>query len=188
MEKARQSRRDGGITALVEGFFGAAWFGWGHAAPPAWLDPWLTVGSVTALLVAVVGAVVGFSSPASTAAINNRAAGRRYGIIVGVEFGLAALGAALLGGLGQPGYVPVWICAVVGVHFLPLVSVLRDRNLIALGILVTAAAVVALIVGLTTDVTPGTITGVGAGLALSVFGALALVGALRQPRLRPQAA
>ncbi|WBB64916.1 hypothetical protein [Micromonospora sp. WMMD812] len=188
MEEVRQSRRDGGITALVEGFFGAAWFGWGHAAPPAWLDPWLTVGSVAALLVAVAGAVVGFASAASTAAINNRAAGRRYGIIVGVEFALAGLGAALLGALGQPDYIPVWICAVVGVHFLPLAPVLRDRNLIPLGILVSATAAVALVGGLTTDVVPSTITGVGAGLSLSVFGAYALIGALRQPRRRPEAA
>jgi hypothetical protein len=181
VEERRQSRRDGGITALIEGFFGSAWFGWAHASPPAWLDPWLTVGSVAALLVAIAGAVVGFTSPASTAAINSREAGRRFGIIVGVEFGLAGLGAALLGALGQPDYIPVWVCAVVGVHFLPLAPLLRDRNLVPLGILVTATAVVALVVGLTTDVAPSTITGVGAGLSLTVFGALALVGALRQP-------
>lgn len=180
----RQSRRDGGITALVEGFFAAAWFGWGHAAPPAWLDPWLTVGSIVALLVAVAGAVVGFTSPASTAAINSRAAGRRYGIIVGIEFALAGLGAALLGVFGQPDYIPVWICAVVGVHFVPLAAVLRDRNLIPLAVLVTATAVIALLAGLTTDVAPSTITGVGAGLSLTVFGAIALVGAVRQPRPR----
>ncbi|MFF5297558.1 hypothetical protein [Paractinoplanes globisporus] len=179
MEKLRQSRRDGGITALVEGFFGAAWFGWGQAAPPAWLSPWLTVGSVAALLVAIAGAVVGFTSPASTAAINNREAGRRYGIIVGVEFGLAGLGAALLGVLGQADYIPVWICAVVGVHFVPLAAVLRDRNLIPLAVLVAATAVVALVAGLVTDVAPSTVTGVGAGLSLTVFGLLALIGALR---------
>ncbi|WFF04625.1 hypothetical protein O7622_16200 [Micromonospora sp. WMMD1076] len=188
MQTAPQSRRDGGITALVEGFFAASWFGWGQADPPAWLTPWLTVGSIAALLVAAVGAVVGFTSPASTAAINNRAAGRRYGIIVGVEFALAGLGAALLGVLGLPAYIPVWICAVVGVHFLPLTAVLRDRNLIALGVLLTATAVAALIAGLATAVAPSTVTGVGAGLFLSVFGAVALVGALRQPRPRPQPA
>jgi len=182
VEKVRQSRRDGGVTALVEGFFGAAWFGWGQAAPPDWLGPWLTAGSIVALLVAVAGAVVGFTSPASTAAINSREAGRRYGIIVGVEFGLAGLGAALLGILGQADYIPVWVCAVVGVHFVPLAGVLRDRNLIPLSVLVTATAVVALIAGLLTDTAPSTVTGVGAGLSLTLFGVLALVGALRQPR------
>ncbi|WP_319461324.1 hypothetical protein [Micromonospora sp. RTP1Z1] len=101
-----------------------------------------------------------------------------------VEFAVAGLGAALLGVLGRPGYIPVWICAVVGVHFLPLARLLRDRNLIPLGILVTFTAVVALIVGLTTRVAPSTLTGVGAGLSLAAFGALALIRALRQPRLQ----
>lgn len=126
--------------------------------------------------------MVGFSSPASTAAINSRAAGRRYGIIVGVESGLAGLGAAVLALLGRPEFIPVWICAVVGIHFLPLAPVLRDRNLIALGILVTASGIVALVVGVATDVAPSTVTGVGAGLSLSVF------GALRQPRPHPHSA
>ena len=188
VEKVRQSRRDGGITALVEGFFASAWFGWGHADPPAWLDPWLTAGSIVALLVAIAGAVVGFTSPASTAALSNREAGRRYGIIVGIEFGLAGVGAALLGILGQADYIPVWVCAVVGVHFWPLATVLRDRNLIPLGVLVTATAIVALIVGLSTDVAPSTVTGVGAGLSLTVFGVVALIGALRQPRPRSASA
>src|SRR5262245_22553773 len=80
-----QSRRDAGITALVLGFFASAWFGWGQAAPPAGLGTWLTVGSVLALVVAAVGASVGFRSPASTAALHDRAAGRRYGVIVGIE-------------------------------------------------------------------------------------------------------
>ena len=104
---------------------------------------------------------------------------------MGIEFALIGLGAVLLGVFGQPDYIPVWICAVVGVHFVPLAPVLRDRNLIPLAVLVTATAVIALLVGLTTDVAPSTITGVGAGLSLTVFGAIALVGAVRQPRPRP---
>jgi hypothetical protein len=182
MDKVRQSRRDGGITALVEGFFASAWFGWGQADPPAGLVPWLTAGSIVALVIAATGAVVGFTRPASTAAINNAESGRRYGIIVGIEFGLAGLGAAVLGIVGQTDYIPVWICGVVGVHFVPLAGVLRDRNLIPLSVLVTATAVAALIAGLTSGVAPSTVTGVGAGLSLALFGAIALIGALRQPR------
>lgn len=35
MAEARgQSRRDRGMTALVLGFFAAAWFGWGSGAAP----------------------------------------------------------------------------------------------------------------------------------------------------------
>jgi hypothetical protein len=182
VDRPRQSRRDGGITALVEGFFGAAWFGWGQATAPGWLSPWLTVGSIIGLVVAVAGAVVGFTSPSSTAAVNTPEQGRRYGIIVGIEFGLAFLGAALLGLLKQPDYIPVWICLVVGVHFVPLAGVLRDRNLYPLAITVTLTAIAAFIVGLATDVAPGTVTGVGAGFYLVLFGWIALIGGLTQPR------
>jgi hypothetical protein len=177
-----QSRRDAGITALVLGFFASAWFGWGQAAPPAGLGTWLTVGSVLALAVAAVGAAVGFRSPASTAALHDRAAGRRYGVIVGVEFGLAGLGAGVLAVLGQGDYIPVWVCAVVGVHLLPLAPLLRDRRLVVLGVLLTLVALVALVAGLTDTATPSTVTGVGAGLLLLGFAVAELAGALRQRR------
>jgi hypothetical protein len=175
-----QSRRDAGITALVLGFFASAWFGWGQAAPPAGLGIWLTAGSLLALVVAAVGAFVGFRSSASTAAIHDRAAGRRYGVIVAIEFGLAGLGAGILGAIGQADYIPVWVCAVVGVHLLPLAPLLRDRRLVALGVLITIVAVVALVAGLTHTVSPSTVTGVGAGLLLLTFAIAELAGALRQ--------
>jgi hypothetical protein len=173
-----QSRRDAGITALVLGFFASAWFGWGQAAPPVGLGPWLTVGSLLALAVAAAGAFVGFRSPASTAALHDRAAGRRYGVVVGTEFGLAGLGAGVLGIIGQADYIPVWVCAVVGIHLLPLAPLLRDRRLVALGVLITMVALVALVAGLTHTATPSTVTGVGAGLLLLSFATAELAGAL----------
>jgi hypothetical protein len=106
------------------------------------------VGSLLALAVAAVGALVGFRSPASTAALYDRSAGRRYGVIVGVEFGLAGLGAGSLGASGQADYISVWVCAVVGVHLVPLAPLLRDRRLVALGVLVAIVALLALVAGL----------------------------------------
>jgi hypothetical protein len=47
-----QSTRDRGLTALFEGFFAAAWFGWAQATAPARLGGWLTAGSIGSLLVA----------------------------------------------------------------------------------------------------------------------------------------
>ncbi len=177
-----RSRRDLGITALIEGFFASAWFGWGNATPSAW-EGVLIVGSVISIVVAILGAIVGFRSPASTAVLRDREAGRRYGIIVGIEFGLAGVGAALLGVLGYPAYIPVWVCAVVGVHFFALVDVLRDPTLRLLGALMCGVAVLALVIAWWpgSDVTPGLVTGLGAGLLLLVFGAMALVRAFRTP-------
>jgi hypothetical protein len=174
-----QSRRDAGITALVEGFFAMAWFGWGQEGPPAWLVPILVTGSLVGFAVAVTGAIVGFRSPKETAVLRDRAAFRRYGIVVGVEFGLAGIGAGILGGTGQAAYIPVWICAVVGVHFFALAPVLGDRNLIPLGAILCIVALAALIAGLATEVLPSAVTGVGAGAALAGFGIAALVRAFR---------
>jgi hypothetical protein len=91
-----RSQRDAGRTALFLGFFGAAWFGWGQAAAPAGVRPWLAVGSVLAALVAVSGIAVAARNRSQPARMNDRAVRRRYGIIVGIEFGLAGLGAAAL--------------------------------------------------------------------------------------------
>jgi len=158
------SRRDRGITALILGFFGFVWFGWGQADASAGLRVALAVGGVLALLVAVAGGVQAFRSPASDGTLHDRRAWRRYGLIVGVEFALAGAGAAALAAVGQSDYIPVWVCAVVAVHLFPLASVLRDRLLVALGMLLAAVALAALAAGL------------GAGVLLTLFAATALAG------------
>jgi hypothetical protein len=177
-----RSRRDLGITALVEGFFAAAWFGWGNAAPSS-LGPLLVAGSVVGLLVAVAGAVVGFRAPGTDAALSDPSANRRYGIVVGIEFGVAGLGAVVLGVAGYPAYIPVWVCAVVGVHFFALVNILRDPTLRVLGVLMCAVAVLALAIAWWpgSNIRPGLVTGVGAGMHLLIFGSWALLRAVQPP-------
>ena len=171
-----RSRRDRGLTALIEGFFGFVWFGWGQANASAGLSVGLAVAGVVALLVAVAGGIQAFRGPASTGVLHDRQARRRYGVAVGVEFSLAGVGAAVLAVAGQGDFIPVWVCAVVGVHFFPLASLLKDRLLVALGVSVTTVALVALVAGLATDVAPSTVTGIGAGTLLTVFGLAALAG------------
>jgi hypothetical protein len=46
------------------------------------------------------------------------------------------------------------VCAVVGVHLLPLAPLLPDRRLVLLGVLVTLVALVALVAGLAEAATP----------------------------------
>src|SRR5262249_40496551 len=109
---------------------------------------------------------------------------RRYGIIVGIEFGIAGVGAAILGAVGQVAVIPVWICAVVGVHFFALAPVFGNRSIAYLGVLVCAVAVAAGIVGLTTGVGPSAVTGGGAGALLLIWGAAQLVNAYRDRAAR----
>jgi hypothetical protein len=69
--------------------------------------------------------------------------------VVGVEFAVG--GAGVLGAVGAAAFVPVWICAVVGVHFLPLATVLRARLTRWLGVAVTTVSVAGLLVGVFSD-------------------------------------
>ena len=91
------SRRDRGMTALILGFFGFVWFGWGQADASSGLRVALAVGGALALLVAVAGGVQAFRSPVSDSALHDRRARRRYGLIVGVEFALAGVEAGASG-------------------------------------------------------------------------------------------
>jgi hypothetical protein len=162
--------RSRGVTAAVDGFFAFVWFGWGQAAAPSWLVIPLAVGTALGLLLAVAGIVVTRRSTGELPAASDPAVRRRYGITVGLEFGLLGAGAGILGGTGYAQWIPVWICFGVGVHFFPLATTLGNPTLRPLGGLLVAVAAVALVAGLTTAVAPSTITGLGAGLCLLVFG------------------
>jgi hypothetical protein len=94
-----KSRRDAGLTALFLGFFAAAWFDWAQAESTR---TWLLVGSIVSLVIAALGAVVGFRRPGAESALHDRAKYRRYGIIVGIEFALAGIGAAISGSPARP--------------------------------------------------------------------------------------
>lgn len=164
-----------GVTVFVEGFFAFVWFGWGQAAPPSWLVVPFAVGTGVGALVAVIGVVVTARSKGRLAAVSDPAVARRYGITVGVEFTLAGAGGAVLGPTGLAQWIPVWVCLIVGVHFFPLSRLLENPSLRPLGVLLTAVAVCALVIGLVSTVAPSTITGSGAGLCLLAFGVATLL-------------
>jgi hypothetical protein len=177
-----RSQRDVASMALFLGFFGAAWFGWGQAAAPDGLRPWLSAGSVLAALLAAAGFGVSARNRAQPTRMRDRAVGRRYGIIVGIEFGIAGLGAAVLAITGAAAYIPAFVCAVVGIHFVPLAPVLADRMLVPLGAATCAVAILALVLGLTSGVAPSTVTGIGAGGLLTSYALVSLIAALaRRP-------
>jgi hypothetical protein len=168
------SRRDSGITALILGLFAIAWFSWGPPSPSAGLRIALSVGASAALAVALIGAFRACGSPRAGGALHDRAARRRYGLVVGIEFALAGLGAAALGPAGAADYIPVWVCAVVGLHFFALARVLAAPALRLLGAEVTTVAVAGLLVGALTATAPSSVTGPGTGLALLGFAMLVL--------------
>jgi hypothetical protein len=170
--------RDDAMTALILGFFASSWFGWAQERPPAaWRSP-LIAGSVLSLLVAVIGAVIAWLNWSGGSALSEPGAMRQYGIIAGAEFGIAAVGAAAIVVWGRREYVAPWICLVVGVHFWPMAPVLENPSLIVLGALLTAVAVVAVLVSRRSGLALSAVTGVGAGSALlgfAVWGAISAI-------------
>lgn len=170
--------RDGAMSALILGFFASSWFGWAQERPPARWRPALIVGAVLSLIVAALGAVYAWRSWSEGSVLSEPGAMRQYGIIVGVEFGVAAAGAAVIGLWGRVKYISAWVCLVVGVHFWPLAPLLDSPSLIALGTLLTGIAAVAVFISRRTGVAPSAITGAGAGTALLGFAGWAAVSVL----------
>ena len=181
MYEVTTARRSRAIAAMIEGFFAVMWLSWGQGSAPSWLNRPVFVASVVSLVVVVAGLVATIRTRGDGAGIPDVAMRSRYNLIVGLEVVLIAGGAAVLGATGLNRWIIVWVCAVVGIHFVPLAAVFRGLHLVPLGILVTAMAVTALIVGATTSVTPGGIAGLGAGGCLLVAGIVHL-GELQQRR------
>ena len=88
--------RDAAMTALILGFFASCWFGWAQERPPAaWRTPLITA-TVLSLAVSATGAVFAWRHWSGDSALSEPGAMRQYGIILGVEFGVAAAGAAAI--------------------------------------------------------------------------------------------
>jgi hypothetical protein len=170
--------RDGAMSALILGFFASSWFGWAQEKPPPGWRPALTVGAVLSLIVAALGAVYAWQSWSDGSVLSDPGAMRHYGIIVGVEFGVAAAGAAAIGLWGRREYIAAWVCLVVGVHFWPLAPVLKNPSLIALGTLLMGIAIAAILISRRTGVAPSALTGAAAGTALLGFAGWAAVSVL----------
>jgi uncharacterized membrane protein len=165
------------MTALILGFFAAAWFGWAQAEPPTSWIPWLTAGMLLSISVAVAGGVLAWLRRSGPSVMHDEEANRRYGIIVGIEFAVAAVGAVLLGRTGLSAYSAPWICLVVGLHFWALAPVLGDPALKLLCILFVAIALAAWLTGWRGEIAASAVTGLGAGLALLTFAVRGLAGA-----------
>lgn len=158
--------RDSAMTVLILGFFASCWFGWAQERPPArWRLP-LIVGAVLSLLVAAGGGIFAWRNWSAASALSEPDAMRRYLIIVGTEFAVAAAGAAVILLGKHRDYLAPWICLVVGVHFWPMAPVFDSTLLVVLGALLTVVAVAAVLVGRRTALAPSAVTGAAAGACL----------------------
>jgi hypothetical protein len=171
--------RDAAMTAVIFGFFGSSWFGWAQEAPPErWRKP-LVAGSVASLLTAAAGGLLAWRHWSDGSVFGSPDTGRSFGILVGIEFGLAGLGAALLSIRERHrDLVSAWIALVVGVHFFPVAVLIKFPLVHVAGALVTLVALAAVPVARKRSLRVSAITGVGTGVVLLAAAIVSLVVAL----------
>ena len=138
--RGRGVSRDAVATAAVFGFFASAWFGWAQDQPPPAWRRWLVAGSVLSLLTAVGGGVLTWRNWTDPTAFD-AGTSRTFGLVVGVEVALAAIGAAVLARRRSGDLIPAWVALVVGVHLIPVAWLLRYPLIGVTGALVTLVAV-----------------------------------------------
>ncbi len=171
--------RTRGLTAAIEGLLAAVWFAWARSDAPASVRLWLEVGGVAALLVASAGVVLAASRYGRPALARESALRRRYNRIVAAEVMLLMAGAAVLAAIGLPAWIPTWLCAGVGIHFLPASRLFETPFLALIGLTITAAAASAVATGLTTTVPQSVVAGAGAGACLLVAALGSVAGGVR---------
>lgn len=158
-------RRDATATAAIFGFFAASWFGWAQENPPAAWQTVLITGAILAFLVAVAGGVLTWRQWSSGTAFNPHT-GRRFGLIVGLEFAIAGVGAGGLTVLGKADLIPAWVALVVGVHLFPLAPLLKYPMLYGVAAIVSLIALVAVPLATTLAVPVSALTGLATGIVL----------------------
>lgn len=157
--------RDAAATAAIFGFFASVWFGWAQEQPPDTWRRWLIAGAVLSLTTAVAGGVVTWQKWFDGTAFNP-ASGRLFGIIVGIEFAVAGLGAWALISRHRAELVSAWVALVVGIHFIPLAGLLQYPLLYLVAGLMIAVALAAAPLARARGVAVSAITGAGAGVVL----------------------
>ncbi|MCD0443907.1 hypothetical protein LO763_09750 [Glycomyces sp. A-F 0318] len=169
--------RDAAGIAAVFGFFAMSWFGWAQEKPPtSWLWP-LRIGSVLSGLTAVAGGLLVWRHW-SDGSVIDESTGPVFGVIVGVEFAAAGLGAGLLAWRRRADLMSAWIAFVVGVHLFPVAVVFEIPALHVTAALVTVASIASVFVARAKSLTVSAVVGATTGPVLLVSAVLALVSAL----------
>ena len=159
--------------------FASSWFGWAQEAPPRRLRPVLITGSVLSL-VTLAGAVILTILHWSDGTVFDADTSPTFGIVVGIEFAIAGLGAFLLARRGRKDLMSAWIAFVVGVHLFPVAVLLDYAFLHVVAALVTVVSVAAVPLARRRGIAVSAAVGLGTGvvLLLSAWFSLATVPAI----------
>jgi hypothetical protein len=161
--------RDAAATGAILGLFASTWFGWAQEAPPRTLRPFLIAGSVLSFVMMAVALVLTIRHW-SDGTVFDAHTSPRFGIVVGIEFGVAALGALVLGLRGRREVIPAWIAFVVGIHLFPVAFLLDYPFLHVVAALVTVASVAAVPVARRRGIAVSAAVGLSTGTVLLLSG------------------
>jgi hypothetical protein len=169
--------RDAAAAAAVFGFFASGWFGWAQDEPPKAWRKVLVAGSVLSLLTAVGGGVVAWRHWTGPT-VFDAGTGRVFGVVVGIELVLAVLGATLLARRRRSDLIAAWAALVVGVHLIPLASLLRYPLIGVVAALVTLVALAAVPLARARSVAVSAVTGLGTRTVLLAAALFSMASAL----------
>ncbi|GAB2917658.1 hypothetical protein GCM10027280_00840 [Micromonospora polyrhachis] len=169
--------RDAAATAVIFGFFASSWYGWAQEAPPPAWRKLLATGSITAILMAVAGGLLAWRHWSDGTAFDADTS-RTFGIVVGIEFGLAGIGAGILAALRRSELISAWIALVVGVHLFPVAELIDYPLIHVVAALITLVALAAIPVARSRSLKVSAVVGVGAGSVLLAAAVSSLVIAL----------
>jgi len=161
--------RDVVAMAAIFSVAAMAWFGWAQEGPPRGWPVLLGLASGLCTLAAIVAGVLLWRRWGEPTVLIGPHEGKTFGLVVAVEVLLAAAGAVALALTGHSGWTSVWVCAVVGVHFVPLGTFFGDRGLWVLAGLLVAAAGAAVVWARQTTILPSAAVGLLAGLCFAGF-------------------
>lgn len=157
--------RDAAATAAIFGFFAASWFGWAQEKPPAGWRYALIGGSIVSLLIAIAGGILTWQNWSTGTAFTPET-GRTFGLVVGLEFLIAGIGAGVLAAMRKGHRIAPWVALVVGAHFFPLARLIQYPLLIAVAVIVILVALVATPLARSQSIAVSAFTGLATGIVL----------------------
>lgn len=159
--------RDAAATVAIFGFFASAWFGWAQERPPARWRPVLIAGVIASLATALAGGFWTWRGWSSGTAFNADTS-RLFGLVVGLELLLAAVGVAVLAIRRHKELSSAWVALIVGLHLFPVAALLEFPLLHAVAAAIVVVSIAAIPVARSRSVAVSAVTGLGAGSVLLV--------------------
>lgn len=165
------------MTAAIFGFFTPAWFGWAQEAPPRRWRRYLIGGTIAGFLVMAAGLLLAWRHWDDGTAFTEESS-RVFGIVVGIEFGVAALGAVLFTLFRRRWVIPVWIAFVVGVHLFAVAAIMEYWLVHVVAFLITAVSIEAVPFAKRRRLAVSAVVGAGTGAVLLTAALVSAVAAV----------